>query len=103
MSVQTITTHPYQLEFSHAVVPTYNPKLCRFVQGPLAECMKAAYPGVERLRYYEDVIEVRPYGNDRHHGQAVIVEFENGYKKLANVEGDSEWGCLEDVMKCILR
>ena len=81
----------------------HNENLMKFVHGPLSECMKAAYPSVHDLRYAEDMTEKNPYGHDRHYRQAVIVTFENGYRKVANVEGDSEWGCIEDVMKCIER
>ena len=103
MSEQVIYTNPARSEYSHALAPTYNPKLGHFVQGPLAECMRAAYPGIVGLRYVEDMVETLPLGREVHYRQAVIVAFENGYRKVANVEGDSEWGCIEDVMKCILR
>ena len=48
-------------------------------------------------------METTPLGEERRYRQAVIVTFANGYRKVANVEGDSEWGCIEDVMRCILR
>ena len=103
MSVQTIYTHPAQSEYGFAPVPTYNPKLMRFVHNELADCMKKAYPGIAGLRYVENMVEARPDGREVHYRQAVIIAFENGYRKVANVEGDSEWGAIEDVMKAILR
>lgn len=103
MNEQIIRTHPTQSEYSHAPTPTYNPELGSFVHNELSACMKAAYPGVKALRYVEDVTEHRPDGSERSCRQAVIVVFENGYRKIANVEGDSEWGCIEDVMKAIRR
>lgn len=103
MKEQVIYTNPARSEYSYSPAIGYNPKLGHFVQGPLAECMRAAYPGIKALRYVEDMVEHHPNGNDYRYRQAVIVVFENGYRKVANVEGDSEWGCIEDVMKCILR
>lgn len=103
MSEQVIYTSPTRREYSYSATPSYNPKLGHFVHGPLAECMAAAYPGIAGLRYVEDVTETLPDGRERSYRQAVIVAFENGYRKIANVEGDSEWGCIEDVMKAILR
>ena len=50
-----------------------------------------------------EAVQPLPDGREAHYRQAVIVAFESGYRKVANVEGDSEWGCIEDVMKCILR
>lgn len=102
MSEQVIYTNPERPEYVHAEVSTYNPKLEWFVQGPLTECMRAAYPSIRRLLYVEDLEDKRPHAM-RKYGQAVIIEFCNGYSKVANVEGDSEWGCIEDVMRCILR
>lgn len=104
MKEQVIYTNPAQSEYSYDAVPKpYNPGLMRFVHGPLNDCMKAAYPGVAGLRYVEDMVERRPDGREVRYRQAVIVAFESGYRKVANVEGDSEWGAIEDVMKAILR
>lgn len=103
MEEQIITTNPARSEYGYSPTVAYNPKLMRFVHGPLSECMKAAWPGIKGLRYVEDMTETLPDGRECHYSQAVIVAFENGYRKVANVEGDSEWGCIEDVMKCILR
>ena len=103
MKEQIIKTHPFIPEYSHAAVPTYNPELMRFVHNELADCMRAAYPGIAGLRYVEDMTETLHNGQERHYRQAVIIAFESGYRKVANVEGDSEWSCIEDVMKAILR
>ena len=101
--IQTIYTNPARIEYSHAAVPTHNPKLGNFVQGPLCECIKAAWYGVANLHYVEDLVETTAGLGELHYSQAVIIIFSNGYRKVANVAGDSEWGCLEDVMKCIIR
>ena len=103
MEEQVIYTNPARSEYGYSPTVAYNPELMRFVHGPLNDCMKAAWPGVKGLRYVENMVERLPDGRERHYRQAVIVAFENGYRKVANVEGDSEWGCIEDVMKCILR
>ena len=103
MREQVIRTTPTRSEYGYSPTVAYNPELMRFVHGPLAECMKAAWPGIRGLRYVEDMTETLPDGSERHYRQAVIVAFENGYRKVANVEGDSEWGCIEDVMRTILR
>ena len=105
MSEQVIYTNPARSKYEYVEDgrEMYNRDLMVFVHHELNECMKKAYPGIVGLRYVEDMTEHHPNGNDYHYRQAVIVAFENGYRKVANVEGDSEWGCIEDVMKCILR
>lgn len=103
MSEQVIYTNPYKPEYSYTDNVGHNPKLMRFVHNELNACIKKAYPSVKGLRYVENMTETLPDGRERSYRQAVIVAFENGYRKVANVEGDSEWGCIEDVMKCILR
>ena len=78
----------------------YNENLMHFVNNELNACMRAAYPGVKRLVYVEDLKDERPYRRCSYR-QAVIVEFGNGYSKIANVEGDSNFGAMEDVMRTI--
>ena len=80
----------------------YNQELMRFVNNELNACVKAAYPGVAGLRYVEDMTDTTPF-HEREYRQAVIIAFDSGYRKIANVEGDSNIGAMEDVMKAILR
>lgn len=89
-------------EYSHNLV-NENVELTKFVHGPLTECIRAAAPEVKALRYVENMTEYNEFGNDRFFSQAVIVVFENGYRKIANVALDSPWGAIKDVMKCIER
>ena len=83
--------------------PMHNKDLLFFVNGPLNDCMRAAYPNIRQLSYVENFTESRRHVAPAFYRQAVIIEFHNGYKKIANVEGDSEWSCIEDVMKRIAR
>lgn len=78
----------------------YNEKLMNFVHNELQACIKAACPDVDGLRYIEDATVEEP-GHSRHFYQAVIIVFNNGYRKFANVHLDSEWGAIKDVMKTI--
>lgn len=103
MKEQVIYTHPYKPEYCYSPIVTCNHELMRFVHGELDACIKKAYPGVKGLRYVENMTETLPDGRERSYRQAVIVAFESGYRKVANVEGDSEWGCIKDVMRCIER
>ena len=77
-------------------------KLMEFVHNELQDCIKAACPDVERLRYVERMTDESGL-NPVHYDQAVIVVFSNGYRKVANVALDSPWGAIKDVMKCIER
>ena len=81
----------------------YNAELMHFVNHELDACIKAAYPGVAGLRYVEDMTDTTVPGRPREYRQAVIVAFDNGYRKIANVEGDSNLGALEDVVRTINR
>ena len=103
--MRVIYTNPARSEYDYIEDgrEMYNRKLMRFVHNELNACMKKAYPSIKGLRYVEDMTERHPSGNDYHYRQAVIIAFENGYRKIANVEGDSEWGCIIDVMKAIER
>lgn len=80
----------------------YNEKLMKFVHNELEACIKAACPDVSGLRYVEDMT-VEDEFDKRHYYQAVIIVFNNGYRKIANVHLDSEWGAIKDVMKTIER
>ena len=102
MREQLIITKPYMPEYSCGD-SAYNAELMRFVHNELADCIKAAYPGVAGLRYVEDMTETLFDGRKRHYRKAVIIAFDNGYRKVANVDGDSEWGCIKDVMRAIER
>lgn len=77
-------------------------KLMEFVHNELQDCIKAACPDVERLRYVERMTDESGL-NPVYYDQAVIVVFNNGYRKVANVALDSPWGAIKDVMKCIER
>ena len=104
MKEQIVYTNPARSEYSYEIGrKPYNPELMRFVHNELCDCMRAAYPAVKGLRYVEDMVEHHPNGNDYSYRQAVIVVFENGYRKIANVEGDSNLGAVKDVMKAIER
>ena len=105
MNVQTIYTNPARSEYAHDHVDRepHNPKLMHFVHHELKDCMVAAYPSIAGLRYVEDMVEHLPDGRDRHYEQAVIIVFDNGYRKIANVHMDSPWGAIKDVMKAIER
>lgn len=86
-----------------AVSDSIDCKLMHFVHNELQACIKAAIPDVSSLRYVERVTETNPFGNDRYFEQAVIIVFNNGYRKIANVHMDSPWGAIKDVMKTIER
>ena len=106
MEEKVIVTNPARSEYDYLDEmgrAPYNPELMRFVHRELNDCMRKTYPGVAGLRYVEDMTETRPDGREVRYRQAVIIAFESGYRKVANVEGDSNWGAVEDVMKAILR
>lgn len=77
-------------------------KLSQFVHGPLQECVKAACQDVKGLRYVEDMTDTSGF-NPVHYEQAVIIAFNNGYRKIANVHLDSPFGAIKDVIKAIER
>lgn len=77
-------------------------ELIKFVHGPLQECIKAARPDVKALRYVERIRIDEPF-DKRYFEQAVIIVFNNGYRKIANVHLDSPWGAIKDVMETIGR
>ena len=104
-NTKVIRTHPARSEYSYDEVgrEPYNAKLMHFVHHELNECMKAAYPGIKGLRYVEDMTDMTFPDRPVSYKRAVIIAFDNGYRKVANVEGDSEFGAIEDVMKAISR
>ena len=105
MKEQVIYTHPAKSEFSYEEIgrKPYNAELMHFVHNELNECIKAAWPGVIGLRYVEDMTDMTFPNRPVKYKQAVIIAFENEYRKVANVEGDSNFGAMEDVMRTIAR
>jgi len=104
MNEQVIYTQPAKSEYSYEIGrKPYNPELMRFVHNELNACIKAAWPGVIGLRYVEDMTDMTFPDHPVEYKQAVIIAFDNQYRKIANVEGDSNIGALEDVIKAINR
>ena len=80
-----------------------NEKLRHFIDCHLELCLQNADLNVAHLWYKEDYTLERECCEPVFFHQVVIIEFENGYRKYANVHLDSPYGAMLDVLKAIER